>query len=66
MCRERREHRVFDKLLKTVPNLEERLMNSSEEEITMIGDLARTPVTPSSFSLTRSSVAERGFERQIR
>jgi hypothetical protein len=38
--RERREHRVYETLLKTIPNFEERLMNSSEEEIAMIADLA--------------------------
>lgn len=39
LSRERREHRVFHSLLNTIPGLEERLMNSSPEEIRMIGDL---------------------------
>lgn len=37
--RERREHRVFQALLTTIPGLEERIMNSSPEETRMIGDL---------------------------
>jgi hypothetical protein len=37
--RERREHRVFTKLLQMVPGLEERLMNSSEEEVVFVADL---------------------------
>ena len=40
IVRERREHRVYDTLLKVVPNLEERLMNASEEEVGMIAELA--------------------------
>ena len=38
--RELREHRVYDTLLKMIPNLEERLMNASEEEVAMIAELA--------------------------
>jgi hypothetical protein len=38
-CRARREHRVFTKLLSMVPHLMECLMESSEEESMMIGDL---------------------------
>jgi hypothetical protein len=37
--RKRREHRVFTKLLQMVPGLEERLMNSSEEEVVFVADL---------------------------
>lgn len=37
--RERREHRVFTKLLQMVPGLEERLMNSSEEEVVFVADM---------------------------
>ena len=37
--RERREHRVFDKLLQMVPGLEERLLTGSEEEITFVAEL---------------------------
>ena len=39
--RERREHRVFRSLLSAVPGLEDRLVNSSEEEVRMIADLVR-------------------------
>jgi hypothetical protein len=39
--RVRREHRVFTKLLQMIPNFEDRLMNSSEEEVTFIADLVR-------------------------
>jgi len=68
MCRvvsERREHRVFDTLLKSIPNLEERLMVSSEEEIAMIADLASADLTFSPFALTVSLDTERGLQRQI-
>jgi hypothetical protein len=37
--RERREHRVFTKLLQMIPGMEERIMNSSEEEVTFIADM---------------------------
>ena len=37
--RERREHRVFSKLLQMVPSLEERLVGSSEPEVVLIADL---------------------------
>ena len=37
--RERREHRVFSKLLQMVPGLEERLVGSSEPEVVLIADL---------------------------
>lgn len=43
ILRERREHRVFSSLLTCIPGLEDRLMNSSPEEIRMIGDLVRHP-----------------------
>jgi hypothetical protein len=39
--RERREHRVFTKLLQMIPGMEERIMSSSEEEVTFIMDLVR-------------------------
>jgi hypothetical protein len=41
LLRERREHRVFTKLLQMIPGLEERIMNSSEEEVGFIADLVR-------------------------
>ena len=37
--RERREHRVFQELLKSVPGLEERLMEGSEEEVDIVAEL---------------------------
>jgi len=36
---ERREHRIFQLLLKMIPGLEERLMEGSNEDITHIGEL---------------------------
>jgi hypothetical protein len=41
LSRERREHRVFTKLLQMIPGLEERIMNSSGEEVGFIADLVR-------------------------
>jgi len=37
--RERKEHRVFTKLLQMVPGLEDRLMNCTEEEVVFIAEL---------------------------
>ena len=37
--RERREHRVFQELLRSVPGLEERLLQGPEEEVDTIADL---------------------------
>jgi hypothetical protein len=47
--RERREHRVYETLLKMVPKLEERLMTASEEEVAMVSELAsiNQPFNPS-------------------
>ncbi|KIM88178.1 hypothetical protein PILCRDRAFT_51494, partial [Piloderma croceum F 1598] len=42
---ERREHRVFKRLLNLVPNLEERIMTGSEEELTEVADLLRKGAT---------------------
>ena len=42
--RERREHRVFQELLKSVPGLEERLLQGSEEEVDIIADLVNFSV----------------------
>jgi hypothetical protein len=39
--RERREHRVFQQLLRMVPGLEERIMEGSGEEIGHVADLVR-------------------------
>jgi hypothetical protein len=38
-CRERREHRVFERLLQTIPGLEARLMDGSDEEIMHVAEL---------------------------
>lgn len=37
--RERKEHRVFMKLLQMIPGLEDRLMNSTEEEVVFVAEL---------------------------
>ena len=37
--RERREHRIFQELLKSVPGLEEHLLQGLEEEVDTIADL---------------------------
>jgi hypothetical protein len=40
MCnRERREHSIYQELMKTVPGLEERLMTSSEDELSIVAEL---------------------------
>lgn len=39
--RERREHRIFEHMLTTIPGLQDRLMDSSEEEIRLVADLVR-------------------------
>ena len=39
--RDRREHRIFKQLLQMVPGLEQRLMNSPEEELVLVADLVR-------------------------
>lgn len=39
--RERREHRVFETLLQSVPGLEERLMEGSDEQVSHVADLVR-------------------------
>jgi hypothetical protein len=41
---ERREHSAFQKLLRTVPGLEERLMEGSDENIIHIADLVYYPL----------------------
>lgn len=39
--RERRELRVFKKLLAMIPDFEERLMSSSEEEVMAVASMVR-------------------------
>jgi hypothetical protein len=65
VARERREHRVFTKLLQMVPGLEERLVSSSEEEVVFIADMVSIcqSVGIYTFSLFRSLDQERGVER---
>jgi hypothetical protein len=46
VIRERRELRIFRMLLKLIPTLEERLMESSEEELMAIASMVRTLLTP--------------------
>jgi hypothetical protein len=40
-CRDRKEHRVFQRLLRMVPHLPERLMEVSNEECMVIAELVR-------------------------
>jgi hypothetical protein len=40
LSRERREHAVFKALLSLVPNMEERIMTGSKDDLTEIADLA--------------------------
>jgi hypothetical protein len=63
--RERREHRVFDKLLQMVPGLEERLLTGSEEEITFVAELVslRSSFTINLFFMGVLDT-ERGFQRK--
>jgi hypothetical protein len=39
LIRERREHRIFENLLQMIPELQERLMGASAEEIVHVGEL---------------------------
>jgi hypothetical protein len=50
--RERREHRVFQELLKSVPGLEERLMEGSEEEVGLLAELVSSQSVSSTNILT--------------
>jgi hypothetical protein len=43
LCREVREFAVFKALLKQCPGLQERLLNSHDEEIELVADLVSTP-----------------------
>jgi hypothetical protein len=45
--RERREHRVFQELLKSVAGLEERLMQGEDNEVDVVAELASIMVSPS-------------------
>lgn len=40
--RERREHAIFKELLKTIPGLEERLVQGSEDELAIVAELVGT------------------------
>ena len=46
MHRKDREYRVFQALLRTIPRLGHRLMASSDEEICLVADLARSHTLP--------------------
>ena len=37
--RERREHQVFEELLRSIPGLEERLVQGSEDEVDVVAEL---------------------------
>jgi len=39
LYRERREHRIFDRMLQMIPGLEKRLFEGSNEEVVMIAEL---------------------------
>jgi len=39
LCRERREHRIFERMLQMIPGLEKRLLEGSNEEVVMIAEL---------------------------
>jgi hypothetical protein len=43
--RQRREHRVFRTLLQTVPGLEERLIEGSDDEAVVIAEMVRLSIT---------------------
>jgi hypothetical protein len=60
--RERREHRVFTKLLQMVPGLEERLMSSSEEEVVFIADMVSANHSPCRFIHAPNAGKERCIE----
>jgi hypothetical protein len=64
--RECQEHQVYETLLKRVPNLEEQLMNASEEEVAMIADLASIHQLLSLTMLMMSSATKGGIKCQIR
>ena len=38
-CRDRKERRVFQQLLQTIPRLQERLMESEQAELSVIAEL---------------------------
>jgi hypothetical protein len=50
--RARKEHGVFQKLLRTVPRLTERLIEASDEESMMMADFVRLTVAPGSNPLS--------------
>lgn len=42
LSRERREHKIFEHMLTSIPGLQERLMENSPEETRLISDLVRS------------------------
>ncbi|KAI0058387.1 hypothetical protein BV25DRAFT_1810724 [Artomyces pyxidatus] len=51
---QRREHRVFNALLQSIPGLEERLVNGSEEEVVIIADLVQRGASSARSDDTKS------------
>ena len=51
MCSsERREHKIFGELLKTIPGLEERLLTGSETEVGHVAELVSVKTTSTCFA----------------
>ncbi|KAG2129163.1 hypothetical protein DEU56DRAFT_915282 [Suillus clintonianus] len=57
---ERREHRVFQELLKSVAGLEERLIHSGDDEVDVVAELASTIPFSYLFKLTKGASGARG------
>jgi hypothetical protein len=62
--RERREHKIFEALLKGVPGLEERLITGSEDEVAVVAELVGS-LFNTCFSLIADLVI-RGSQRCVR
>jgi hypothetical protein len=59
-CRDRKEHRVFQKLLRMVPHLPERLMEVSNEECMVIAELVRL-FSPNLYIFSHPSKIQKGI-----
>jgi hypothetical protein len=65
--RERREHRVYKQLLQSIPGLEERLMNGSDEDVLHVSELVcRLSFQQFDWSLKHIPDSKGSFQRQIR
>jgi hypothetical protein len=64
--RQRREHRVFAVLLQMVPNLEQRLMEGSDEDLVAIADLVRCAQPFVYIIFIPIGASTRCFECQVR